>query len=58
MTPLSEIEFFRCYICQKYKPISDCKVVRFKDLIHPKDVCNSCFEEVQKKEGKKDEKAG
>jgi hypothetical protein len=40
---LDEVELVRCYLCQKYKPIKDTKLIRFRDLIRPKEICNECY---------------
>jgi hypothetical protein len=40
---MEEIELFRCFLCSKYKPISQAKPVTVRGSTLPKDICDECF---------------
>lgn len=48
MIPWTEAEMFRCFICNKYRPIKQAKSVLIKGSILPKDVCEGCWKEASK----------
>ena len=39
----NSIELFRCFICNKYKPISQAKSVTVRGSTLPKEVCEECL---------------
>ena len=47
---IDDVELFRCYLCQRFRPMDKDhhKLVRFKDLIMPKDICNECYDRALK----------
>ena len=54
---IDEIEMFKCFVCERYRPMIEGEhhSVKFKDFFNPKDVCDGCFQNMQKKEDEKKE---